>query len=172
MTEKKVVVVNPIEDAMTKAIMQVIGAVADGAASGSVQATSGAQGTVGGTSVEAGQSSQSTQTGASHKNDVSAPEAIESLNIHAVKDAVLANKVLVGQAQSNGKLYDVTATALGLATLTATHHMGLVQQASQDHRDLAHDRQWNVNETDLYATIAGTVTATVLAAMGKKSEDE
>ncbi len=169
MTNAKIVI-NPIEEAMTAAIMKVIGAVADGAASGSVQASSGAQGTVGGAAVEAGQSSQTTVTGASHKNDVSVPEAIESMNLHALKDLNLVNKALVGQAQSNAKLYDVTATALGLATLTATHHMGLVQQASQDHRDLAHDRQWNVNETDLYATIAATVTAAVLASMGKNAE--
>ena len=162
--------ISPVEKAMTEAVMKVIGAVADGAASGSVQASSGAQGTAGGTVTEAGQSSQTTQTGSGHKNDVSVPEAIESLNLHALKDANLVNKSLVGQAQSNAKLYDVTATALGLATLTATHHMGLVQQASQDHRDLAHDRQWNVNETDLYATIAGTVTAAVLASMGKAAE--
>lgn len=164
------IVITPIEKAMSDAIMKVIGAVADGAASGAVQASAGAQGTVGGAVTEAGLSTQAVVGEVANKIDVSAPEAIESLNIHAVKDAVLVNKALVGQAQSNAKLYDVTATALGLATLTATHHMGLVQQASQDHRDLAHDRQWNVNETDLYATIAATVTAAVLASMGKNAE--
>lgn len=165
MTDKS----SPIEQAMTDAVAKVIAAVAAGAASssGTVQTSSGSQGTGGGSVVEAGQSSQATQTSSEHMNDVSVPEAMESLNLHALKDANLVNKALVGQSQSNAKLYDVTATALGLATLTATHHMGLVQQASQDHRDLAHDRQWNVNETDLYATIAATVTATVLAAMGK-----
>ncbi len=164
--------INPIEKAMSEAIMKVIGAVADGAASGAVQATAGAQATGGGTAVETGQSSQSGFTASGHKNDVSVPEAMESLNLHALKDANLVNKALVGQAQSNAKLYDVTATALGLATLTATHHMGLVQQASQDHRDLAHDRQWNINETDMYASIAGTITATVLAAMAKSAEED
>ena len=148
MTDRKV---SPIEEAMTAAVMKVIGAVADGAASGSVQATAGTQATAGGAATEAGQSSQTTQSGAAHKNDVSVPEGMESLNLHALKDANLVNKALVGQAQSNAKLYDITATALGLATLTATHHMGLVQQASQDHRDLAHDRQWNINETDISA---------------------
>ena len=169
MTDTKV---SPIEKALSDAIVKVIGAVADsaGAASGSAQATTGAQGTTGGASTEAGQSSQTTQSGAAHKNDVSVPELTESLNLHALKDAVLVNKALVGQSQSNAKLYDVTATALGLATLTATHHMGLVQQASQDHRDLAHDRQWNINETDMYAAIAGTVTAAVLAELGKNAE--
>jgi len=148
MTDRKV---SPIEEAMTAAVMKVIGAVADGAASGSVQATAGTQATAGGAATEAGQSSQTTQSASAHKNDVSVPEGMESLNLHALKDANLVNKALVGQAQSNAKLYDITATALGLATLTATHHMGLVQQASQDHRDLAHDRQWNINETDISA---------------------
>jgi hypothetical protein len=167
------IVISPIEKAMTDAIETVIGAVAAGAASAAqaAQSTAGAQGTVGGAGAEAGLSTQAVTGEVNNKIDVSAPEAMESLNIHAVKDAVLVNKSLVGQAQSNAKLYDITATALGLATLTATHHMGLVQQASQDHRDLAHDRQWNVNETDLYATIAGTVTAAILAAMGKKAEE-
>ncbi len=162
--------ISPIEKAMSEAIMKVIGAVADGAASGAVQATAGAQASGGGVSTQAGQSSQATESSAQHKVDVSVPEAMESLNIHNVKDAIVINKALVGQAQSNAKLFDVTATALGLATLTATHHMGLVQQASQDHRDLAHDRQWNINETDMYATIAGTITAAVLAAMAKNTE--
>ncbi len=162
--------IGSIEKAMSDAIMKVIGAVADGAASGAVQATSGAQGSGGGVSTQAGQSSQATESSAQHKVDVSVPEGMESLNLHCVKDANIVNKALVSQAQSNAKLYDVTATALGLATLTATHHMGLVQQASQDHRDLAHDRQWNINETDMYASITGTVVAAVLAAMGKNTE--
>ena len=88
---------------------------------------------------------------AQHKNDVSVPELTESLNLHALKDAVLVNKALVGQAQSNAKLYDVTATALGLAVLTATHHNGLQQQMASDHRDQNHDRQINLNETDIAA---------------------
>lgn len=172
----KVKVIHPIEQAMTDAIMKVIGAVAAGAASGAVQSTAGAQGVVGGAAAEAGLSSQGASSDVQTKVDVSAAEVIESLNIHSLKDAALANKALVNsfsaRTASNDKLYDITATALGLATLTATHHMGLVQQTSQDHRDLAHDRQWNVNETDLYATIAGSVAASVLAAMAKNTEGE
>ena len=157
MTEKKVIV-NPIEKAMSDAIMKVIGAVADGAAAGAVQATAGAQGTSGGTAVEAGQSSQNTQTGAAHKNDVSAPEVIESVNLHIVKDLAIANKMTVdsygARIGSNNKLYDATATAIALATLGATHNMTLQQQMASDHRDQNHDRQINVNETDAYSVLS------------------
>ena len=166
MVDKVEIVVSPVEKAMTDAIMKVIGAVADGAAAGAVQASAGAQGTVGGTAVEAGQSSQTTQTGAAHKNDVSAPEAIESLNIHVVKDAVLANKTIVAQFEAreatNSKLYDVTATALGLATLGTTHNMTLQQQMASDHRDQNHDKQINIDEqvaaaSALYARLFATL---------------
>lgn len=155
---KKVTIeVNPIEEAMTQAIMKVIGAVADGAASGAVQATAGAQSTVGGAAAEAGQSAQTTQTGAAHKNDVSVPEITESLNLHALKDTNIANKMLVdaygARLGSNNKLYDTTATALGLAALGATHNMTLQQQMASDHRDQNHDRQININEVDAYATV-------------------
>jgi hypothetical protein len=162
--------VNPIEKAMTAAIETVIGAVANGAASaaGATQSTAGSQGTAGGAGAEAGLSTQGVTGEVNNKIDVSVPEVIESLNIHALKDAVLVNKALVGQSQSNAKLYDITATALGLATLTATHHNGLQMQMASDHRDQNHDRQININETDLYATVAATVTAAVLASL--KSE--
>lgn len=157
--------------AMTRAIETVIGAVAAGAASAAqaTQSTAGAQAGTGGTTTQAGLSAQGATSDVSAKVDVSAAEVIESLNVHALKDAALVNKCLVGQAQSNAKLYDVTATALGLATLGATHNMTLQQQMASDHRDQNHDRQINVNETDLYATIAATVTAAVLAAMGTKT---
>jgi hypothetical protein len=146
------IVISPIEKAMTDAIEKVIGAVAAGAASATevAQTTAGAQGTAGGTAVDAGQSSQSTQTGAAHKNDVSAPEVIESFNVHALKDLGIANKALVAQyiaeTASNSKLYDITATALGLATLGATHNMTLQQQMASDHRDQNHDKQINIDE--------------------------
>jgi hypothetical protein len=154
------IIISPIEKAMTDAIEKVIGAVAAGAASATevAQTTGGAQGTAGGTAVDAGQSSQTTQTGAAHKNDVSAPEVIESFNVHALKDLGIANKALVAQyiaeTASNSKLYDITATALGLATLGATHNMTLQQQMASDHRDQNHDRQINVNETDAYSVLA------------------
>ena len=98
-----------------------------------------------------------------NKIDVSAPEVIESLNVQALKDAAMANKMLVdaygARTASNSKLYDVTATALGLATLGCTHNMTLQQQMASDHRDQNHDRQINVNETDAYAVLGLGVMA-------------
>jgi hypothetical protein len=157
MTDKKVVV-NPIEKAMSDAIMKVIGAVADGAAAGAVQATAGAQGTVGGAASEAGLSSQGVSGEVNNKIDVSAPEVIESVNLHIVKDLAVANKMLVdsygARIASNNKLYDATATAIALSTLGTTHNMTLQQQMASDHRDQNHDRQINVNETDAYSVLS------------------
>jgi hypothetical protein len=162
------IVVSPIEKAMTDAIEKVIGAVAAGAAAASqvAQSTSGAQGTAGGTAVDAGQSSQTTQTGAAHKNDVSAPEVIESFNVHALKDLGIANKVLVtefaARQATNSKLYDITATALGLATLGTTHNMTLQQQQASDHRDQNHNKQINVDEqVAAVAALYGRLMATL-----------
>lgn len=142
---------------MTDAIEQLIGAVAAGAASAANQATAGAQGTVGGAGAEAGLSSQGVTSDVGAKVDVSVPEAIESLNIHTVKDVAERNKAnsqfYNSLQSSNAKLYDVTATALGLATLGATHNMTLQQQMASDHRDQNHDRQINVNETDAYSVL-------------------
>lgn len=158
MTDKKVdVVISPIEQALTDAIVKVIGAVAAGAGAGAVQGTAGAQGTAGGAAAEAGLSSQGVSGEVNNKIDVSAPEVIESLNVQALKDAAIANKMMVdaygARTASNSKLYDVTATALGLATLGATHNMTLQQQMATDHRDQNHDRQINVNETDAYSVL-------------------
>ena len=168
MVDKVEIVVSPIEAAMTKAIETVIGAVAAGAASAAqaAQSTAGAQGTVGGAAAEAGLSSQAVSGEVNNKIDVSAPEAMESLNIHAVKDAVMANKTLVAQFEAreatNSKLYDITATALGLATLGTTHNMTLQQQMASDHRDQNHDRQINIDEqvaaaAALYARLFATL---------------
>jgi len=163
MVDKIELVVNPIEKAMTDAIMKVIGAVADGAASGAVQATAGAQGTVGGAAAEAGLSSQGVSSEVNNKIDVSAPEVIESVNLHIVKDLAIANKILVdsygARVGSNNKLYDATATAIALATLGTTHNMTLQQQMASDHRDQNHDRQINVNETDALSVLNLAVIA-------------
>jgi len=151
------IVISPIERAMTEAIEKVIGAVAAGAASAAqvTQSTGGAQGTAGGASGQAGLSSQGVSSDVQAKVDVSAAEVIESLNVQGLKDAAIANKMLAdaygSRLASNSKLYDVTATALGLATLGATHNMTLQQQMASDHRDQNHDRQININETDIAA---------------------
>ena len=155
--EKVEITISPIEQALTEAIVKVIGAVAAGAGAGATQGTAGAQGTVGGAGSEAGLSSQGVSSDVQAKVDVSAAEVIESLNVQALKDAAIANKMLVdaygARTASNSKLYDVTATALGLATLGATHNMTLQQQMAADHRDQNHDRQINVNETDAYSVL-------------------
>ena len=158
MVDKKVeITVSPIEKALTDAIVKVIGAVASGAGAGAVQGTAGAQGSSGGAATEAGLSTQGVSGEVNNKIDVSAPEVIESLNVQALKDAAIANKMMVdaygARTASNSKLYDVTATALGLATLGATHNMTLQQQMASDHRDQNHDRQINVNETDAYSVL-------------------
>ena len=150
------IVISPIERAMTEAITKVIAAVASGAAAGAGQATAGAQGTtggqgtVGGSSGQTGLSSQGSSSDVQAKVDVSAAEVIESLNVQALKDAAIANKMLTdaygARLGSNNKLYDVTATALGLATLGVTHNMTLQQQMASDHRDQNHDRQINLDE--------------------------
>jgi hypothetical protein len=152
-SEKKTEVtieVNPIEAALTAAVVKVIGAVASGAASGSTQATSGAQGTAGGAAAEAGLSSQAVSGEVNNKIDVSAPEVIESFNVQALKDAVIANKMMVdsygARLASNLKLYDATATAISLAALGTTHNMTLQQQMASDHRDQNHDKQINIDE--------------------------
>ena len=154
MVDKVEVRFDPVSDAIAEAVIAIVAAVGSAAGTSAGQATAGAQGTVGGAATEAGQSSQATMSSSQHKNDVSVPEAMESMNLHALKDVNLVNKALVGQAQSNAKLYDVTATALGLAVLTATHHNGLQQQMASDHRDQNHDRQINVNETDAYSVLS------------------
>ena len=164
MADKKVeITVSSIEQALTDAIVKVIGAVAAGAGAGAVQGTAGAQGTAGGAAAEAGLSTQGVSGEVNNKIDVSAPEVIESLNVQALKDAAMANKMLVdaygARTASNSKLYDVTATALGLATLGCTHNMTLQQQMASDHRDQNHDRQINVNETDAYAVLGLGVMA-------------
>jgi len=142
--------ISPIEKAMTEAIMKVIGAVASGAAAGTTQATAGAQGTVGGAAAEAGLSSQGVSSDVQAKVDVSAAEVIESLNVHALKDTSIANKMLVdsygARLGSNAKLYDATATAIALATLGTTHNMTLQQQMASDHRDQNHNKQINIDE--------------------------
>jgi hypothetical protein len=123
-----------IGEAFSKAIVDVIQAVAGsaGAVVGTNQQTAGSQGTVGGESAEGGvsaqQGSSQQHTGASHKNDVSAPELIESYNLSMQNDIAQMSK-------SNAKLYDVSATAIGLATLGAGSNMFQQQVNLTGHAD-------------------------------------
>jgi hypothetical protein len=160
-----------IEIALEKAAEKIIGAVADsfsetatatgvatGAGAGTGQASAGAQGTGGGAVGETGQSTQGSAGEIKTKDDVGGPEVIESLNVQALKDVTIANKMMVdsygARIASNNKLFDLTATALGFATLGAGHNQSLHQQMGTDHRDQNHDRQINVNETDAYSVLA------------------
>jgi hypothetical protein len=117
-----------IAEAFSKAIVDVIQAVAGSAGSvvGANQQTAGAEGATGGVSAQQGSSQQ--HTGASHKNDVSAPELIESYNLSMQNDIAQMSK-------SNAKLYDVSATAIGLATLGAGSNMFQQQVNLTGHAD-------------------------------------
>ena len=123
-----------ISDAFAKAIVDVVQAVAGaaGATVGTNQQTAGSQGVVGGQAAEGGvsaqQGSSQQHTGASHKNDVSAPELVESYNIAQLQDVAAMGK-------TNAKLYDVGATALGLATLGAGANMYQQQINQTGHAD-------------------------------------
>lgn len=173
-----------IEIALEQAAERIIGAVADsfaetaaasagGAASGSSEAATGSQAGAGGVSGQSGQVTQGAAGEVKTKDDIGGPEAMEAFNVQAVKDAALANKMVVdgfgSRVASNNKLFDATATAIAMLTMGTSHNQSLHQQMGTDHRDQNHDRQINVNETDLYATVAGSVTAAVLAALGKEA---
>jgi hypothetical protein len=148
-----------ITEAFTEAIETLMGAVAGGAGSLSNQATTGA---AGGTT---GQTTQGAAGEVKTKDDVVEPELISSLNAQALGDNTKYDKI-------NIRTFDLGSTALSLAALAASQNHAVIQQQTIDHRDLAHDRQWNVNETDLYATIAGTITAKILAELGLKPKAE
>jgi len=123
-----------IGEAFSKAIVDVIQAVAGSAGSvaGTNQQTAGAQGTVGGQAAEGGvsaqQGSSQQHTGASHKNDVSAPELTESYNISLLQDIAQMSK-------TNARLYETSATAIGLATLGAGANMFQQQINLTGHAD-------------------------------------
>jgi len=150
-----------IEVALEAAAERIINAVAEsfastaaassgGAASGSSESATGAQAGTGGTSGQSGQVTQGSAGEVKTKDDVGAPEVIESFNVQALKDAVIANKMLVdgygSRVASNAKLFDITATSLGMLTLGATHNQTLIQQMGVDHRDQNHDKQINLDE--------------------------
>lgn len=130
---------------------------AAGTAAGAGQATVGAGAGTGGTTAQSGQSTQGAAGEVRVKDDVSASELIESLNVHALKDVTERNKAnsqfYNSLQSSNAKLFDITATALGMVTMAAQHHNSLQMQMASDHRDQNHDRQINVNETDAYSVL-------------------
>ena len=128
MTEK--LRIEDINAAFTKSVVQVMEAVAGaaGSAAGANQQTAGAQGSVGGNAVEAGQGSQLTSADAQQKTDVGGPEATESYNVAQLQD-------VAAMAKSNAKLYDISATALGLAALASGANMYQQQVNQTGHAD-------------------------------------
>ena len=154
-----------IQEAFTNAIEVVMGAVAGGAGTLSNQGTTGAEGVVGGAAGEAGQSVQGAAGEVKTKDDVVEPELISSHNAQSLGDNAKYDKI-------NVRTFDAGSTAISLAVLAASQNHAVIQQQTIDHRDLAHDRHWNVNETDMYATIAATVIAKTLAQLGLKTPTE
>ena len=108
-----------VGEALAAALGAMIGVVETMALSGVAQGVAGAQGTVGGTAVEAGQSSQNTQTGASHKNDVSVPEITESYNLSGLNDNSAFGKI-------NVRTFDITSAILN--GMLAGHVANMNQQ--------------------------------------------
>lgn len=144
-----------ISDAFAKAIVSVVEAVggAAGAVVGSNQQTAGTQSTAGGAAVEAGQSSQSTQTTAGHKNDVSAPELTESYNVSLLQDIAQMGK-------TNAKLYDITATALGLGALGSGANMFQAQINLTGHADEEYSTRKRANSIALVTVADATKEGT------------
>jgi hypothetical protein len=148
-----------INEAFTSAVEELMGAVAGGAGSLSNQATTGG---AGGTT---GQTTQGAAGEIKTKDDVVEPELISSLNAQFLGDNAKYDKI-------NVRTFDAASAALSMGVLAASQNHAVIQQQTVDHRDLAHDRQWNVNETDMYATIAATVIAKTLAQLGLKTPTE
>lgn len=148
-----------ISEAFGKAIVEVVQAVggAAGAVVGANQQTAGAQATTGGQSSEGGvsaqQGSSQQHTGASHKNDVSAPELTESYNISQLQDIAQIGK-------TNAKLYDITATALGLASLGSGANMFQQQINMTGHADEEYSTRKRANSIALVTVADATKEGT------------
>lgn len=141
------------EEAVVKVFEAVAGSAA--AAAGATQTVAGTQGTAGGVAVGAGQSSQNTQTGASHKNDVSAPEVIESLNTATLADIAHMSKV-------NARTFDIASTALSLAALTASTNAG----AQQGNATTQQNEEYSTRKK------AGTLDFVVLGDAAEEAADD
>jgi hypothetical protein len=97
------------------AVVEVFEAVAGAAGAAAGQTTTGAQSSTGGVSAQQGSAQQ--HTGASHKNDVSCPELIESYNVSMLQDIAHNGKV-------NARTFDIVSGALSLGTLAAATSFG------------------------------------------------
>ena len=148
-----------ISEAFGKAIVEVVQAVggAAGAVVGANQQTAGAQSSVGGQASEGGvsaqQGSSQQHTGASHKNDVSAPELTESYNISQLQD-------IAAMGKTNSKLYDITATALGLGALGSGANMFQQQINMTGHADEEFSTRKRANTISLVTVADATKEGT------------
>jgi hypothetical protein len=137
-------------------IVEVVGGAA-GAVVGANQQTAGGQSSVGGQASEGGvsaqQGSSQQHTGASHKNDVSAPELTESYNIGMLQDIAQMSK-------SNAKIYDITATALGLAALGSGANLFQQQVNLTGHADEEFSTRKRANTISLVTVADATKEGT------------
>lgn len=80
------------------------------------------------------------ETGHQQMSDVHVPEVLATLNGVVAAQAVAFNGVMNGISQN--------------AANSAQIMNAMMDRRLADWMDLAHDRQWNVNETDAYSVIA------------------
>jgi hypothetical protein len=119
-----------LQKAYTGAIARVIKAVSGAAAS----AAGATQDTAGALAAAAGLTDQSAFSEAARKNDVSVPEGMESLNYSILED-------IAARSKTNAKLYDITASSLGIGMMALTNQNGLNMNMASDHRDQNHTKQ-------------------------------
>jgi hypothetical protein len=115
---------DPVTDAIAGALARMIGIVETialaGAGSGAAQGTTGAVGSTQGSSQQ--------HTGASHKNDVSAPEITESYNLSGLNDNSYIGKV-------NARTFDITSAVLNTAMMGHVNSMNQQQSNVTTHAD-------------------------------------
>ena len=125
-------------------LIEILDAVGVAAVSVTGQAGSGAVGQVTGGANEtvAGSGSQQTHTGASHKNDVSAPELTESYNVSMLQDIAHMGKV-------NARSFDVFSTALGFAALGSGANLHQQEANVTGHADEEYSARKRATEISL-----------------------
>ena len=92
---------------------------------------------------------------------------------------IAAGLMSVSAATTKAALDSITVTrATNAAVIDNLAHLSnqLVQdfgnKAMHRHSEIAADRQWNVNETDLYAVVAGAVTAAMMETLGERIAED
>ena len=118
------------QTAMEKSMLRILAAVETGVVTGVAvgQATGGAAGQTAGGAVEATQGSSQQHTGASHKNDVSAPELTESYNVSMLQDVAHMSKV-------NARTFDAVSSAITMLALGSVGDMHQQMMNETGHAD-------------------------------------